>query len=104
MKIVGNERERTWKVLFKSLLLVSIAVCFVLNELLSPVECHAINILDNLKFMNENATLFHPLTIPAIHHKNTFRNLSLFTEEQLTDLPWWCSCSAELEEVEVCAA
>lgn len=95
MKIVGIDCEKCkWKVLFNCSLFVSLIVC--LNSLL-PAECHAINLLDNPKFMNENATLFHPLLKPI---KNSFTNLSLFSEEELKDLPWWCSCSAELEEVE----
>jgi hypothetical protein len=98
MKIVGSRVESKWKVLFKCLFRVSLKVCLILN-ILQPAECHSINLLDAPKFMNENATIFHPLISPT---KNSFTNLSLLSEVELKDLPWWCSCSAELEEVEVC--
>ncbi|CAH1730131.1 unnamed protein product [Chironomus riparius] len=89
MKILGIGLESKWKVLFKCLFLVSLS--------LQLVECHSITLLDTPKFMNENATIFHPLISPS---KNSFTNLSLLSDVELKDLPWWCSCSAELEEVE----
>lgn len=98
MKIVGNRVESKWKVLFKCSILVSLKVCLIFNNL-QPTECHSISLLDAPKFINENATIFHPLISPT---KNSFTNLSLLSDIELKDLPWWCSCSAELEEVEVC--
>ncbi|XP_070490490.1 lutropin-choriogonadotropic hormone receptor-like [Chironomus tepperi] len=97
MKIVGSSVESKWKVLFKCSFLVSLKVCLILYNL-QLTECHSIDtLLDTPKFINENATIFHPIISPT---KNSFRNLSLLSDVELKDLPWWCSCSAELEEVE----
>lgn len=77
----------------RTLICVTIAINFM--NLVTPTTPL---LYESKKFLNENSTLLHPL-INATHNASVDGEMR--DENRLQNLPWWCHCSNELEEVEV---
>lgn len=72
----------------------ALVCCLIILINMFPMATSHIAILDNIKLINENSTILHPLM-------NLTQNATQSIEKpDLGILPWWCHYSSDLEENE----
>jgi len=92
MKICVEPMQFIFMIKLHNFIYASVGLLIGLLNMLPSTAGHLL--LENSMLLNENTTLVHPTL-------NLTQNASVVTEQDLDKEPWWCQCSAELEEVVV---